>query len=522
MIDKIGDAISGFFWKILYNVMKMLGDVLDTIVDLMRMLLGLKDVDGGEDLVLGVLTNEVVIMTFLIILALGLFMTFVFAIIRLVKNFLSENEKDDGTVSKQKATKGILHSVLIMVLIPVFVLALVFGITGVAKSIDSATSNGTKINYGTEIIFSVADKDLLDTKGLALFYNDTPNSEGIVVSGMQAVKEEFNRGTKSYGAFCKLVNIDKYSDKMILPLLGVCILTFSLGMACILVAQRLFYLVFLFVISPFVASTHPFDDGARWRKWCEIFISKLMSSYGIIICLNLFFLISGYLAGLKFFESSLKNGITILIIYISGGIAATGANNLIAQLIGSDAGTQERDNALGNFRSLMGGVTGARLAVKGAKGIAGKSANLLAGKKENPLANALSGSGGAKASGDSSGASGIAGKIGNALLGRTSLKAGLQKAGKGAIDSRPAKVMKGAGLLAGGLVAGVPIAIAKGGKKIKGKYDAREKTIARKQNYINQNPDTKKAEKFRNQIDAVRIRQRFPNLYNQMMSKKSK
>ena len=485
-----------FFRRIIFYAIYGLGKIVDTIVKLMRMLLGLDPLRGESktsNLVLEAFGMGDVVNAFLAVMMLAFVCVFIFAIVRLVRNLISE-EKDDGAVSKGKTVKGILISALYMVALPFFCVCLIMAITAVAQSLDVATGGGAQVSYCTEILFSVMDEEMLE--GVAREYYDgdikqlyiiqeglNGHEQFIPLEGMDAVKAYWNGiGYNSSGgrilspleeesgawkAMKEIVDEDLYMDNYLLPLLGSCVMTFSLGMSAIVVGQRLFYCVFLFIISPLVASTRPLDDGARFRKWNEIFISKLMGSFAIIIALNIFFLISSELTAMNFFDASEthKNGTARLIIYISGVIAATGASQLVAQLIGSDAGQQERDQAMNNFRSMMGGMHIARGVTRlGGKAL-GAGGNFFAGKKETPLSAMLNGRGnGATASalgGMNSGAlsqataqplassgTSMADKISNVMMGKTSAKDTAKAIGNKAKNSRVAKIGKGATKLA--------------------------------------------------------------------------
>lgn len=486
--------IENFFNRIMFSIIYGLGKIVDTIVKLMRMLLGLDPLQGQSktsNLVLETFGMGDVVNAFLAVMMLAFVCVFIFAIVRLVRNLISE-EKDDGAVSKGKTVKGILISALYMVVLPFFCICLIMAITAVAQSIDAATGGGSQVSYCTEILFSIMDEEMLEgeakyyyTNGIYILQEGLNGHEQFIqLKEMDAVKAYWNgigysspslgatiesplNDQSAWKALKKIVDEDMYMDNFILPLLGACVMMFSLGMSTIIVGQRLFYCVFLFIISPLVASTRPLDDGARFRKWNEIFISKLMGSFAIIIALNVFFLISSELTTMNFFDgdSSFKNGVAKLIIYISGVIAATGASQLVAQLIGSDAGQQERDQAMNNFRSMMGGMQLTRGTTRLAGKALGAGGNFFAGKKETPLSSMLNSRGnGATASalgGMNSGVlsqataqplansgTSMADKISNVMMGKTSAKDTAKSIGNKAKNSRVAKIGKGAGKLA--------------------------------------------------------------------------
>ena len=398
MLDWIMDE----FYKIIFFMMTTIAKILDVIIDFCRMLLGLPATNGssvGSNTIYQVLSDEQVIMALVWVVIVSIILCFIFAVIRIVRGWL--REEDDGAVSKAKAVKGIVTSIGSMLLIPTFVVLLIMSTTAVAQVVDNGTrgnSDEYQPSYGTQIIFSPVGPENLTEEGRTIYGES--GSENL-----DAVMKAYEREGGGYYALTKYVNKNAYFQSFIMPFLGLCIMVFTIGMSAIIVGQRLFYIVFLYVISPITASTRPLDDGTRYKKWMEIMLGKLFSCYGVIIALNIFILVAPIVAGLEFFDNAFANGVAKLVIYISGAIAASGANQLVSQLIGSDAGTQERDQAGNTFRSLMGGMnlakSGIRTAGKLAKWGAGK---VFGGKKNNPaLDTATSGTLGGAPGGATSG-----------------------------------------------------------------------------------------------------------------------
>ena len=301
-----------FFHDIIFGIIKVFASIVDTIVNLMRGLLGLGNNYAG-DVAMESITSEAVMYAFWVVLALGFLTTFIFAIIRIIRNYFND-EKDDGTISKSKAVKNILFSILNMFIMPVFCIVLILGTTATARVIDNATHNSYINDYGVELIFSVVGENDLKQNGKDYCYH---GQEGYECSGsveccgvwvcrtnfidemgnttvepdkleqitdMDAVKYVLSDGIyydcyghliedgNGYDDVFDFVVEDNYFDNWLLPLLGGAVMVVSLAMSIVIIAQRVYYIAFMFIISPFICSTRPFDDGARWRKWCEVFI----------------------------------------------------------------------------------------------------------------------------------------------------------------------------------------------------------------------------------------------------------
>ncbi|MCR5553174.1 MAG: hypothetical protein K6F08_00260, partial [bacterium] len=55
--------------------------------------------------------------------------------------------------------------------------------------------------------------------------------------------------------------------------------------------KRIYDIVILFIVMPGFAATIPIDDGGRFAKWKDKVISSVFSAYGVLVGLNLFFVL---------------------------------------------------------------------------------------------------------------------------------------------------------------------------------------------------------------------------------------
>ncbi len=394
-------GLDTFFHKILFGIIATVANVVDVLIDFIRMILGLSPLEGTDniaDLLGEQIWANFVLQTLGLVAAISVAFIFIFALIRLVRAQLAE--KDEG--GHWKAIRGILESIALMFVIPLFAGMVVLTTSVTARAIDNATQNtyGTTISYSTEVVFSTVGKDMLTPEGKNWFYGEKGyqifDGHGNKVEEMTAVKLVYEgwetsavaennyykdascttlldaplKGNK-YSNLTELISEDEYFDTFILPMLGGFVMLCALAMASITITQRIFSVIFLFIISPLPASTRPLDDGARYKKWSEIFLGKVFGGYGIIFALNVFFSLCPLIVSNVFFINAFANGVAKLIVYISGVVFATGANVLIGQLIGADAGTAERDQASQNFRTTMSGAYWTGAAARGASHILG-------------------------------------------------------------------------------------------------------------------------------------------------------
>jgi hypothetical protein len=147
------------------------------------------------------------------------------------------------------------------------------------------------------------------------------------------------------------------------------ILVVMFGLAALRFIQRLFDVILLYIVSPVSVATIPLDDGARFKIWREMLISKVLSAYGIVFAMNLFFLIIPQVNRIQFYDNGFQNGLIGLLFVIGGAFAVTKAYMVIAQLTGSNAGAQEAQQTMAGISS---GIRMARGAVRLAAGAVGQ------------------------------------------------------------------------------------------------------------------------------------------------------
>ena len=490
-------GLDTLFHKLLFGIISTVANIVDILINFIRMVLGLSPLEGSDpsnsggktDFLQGIIQYETVTRAFWIVVLIAVSFLFVFAIIRTIKAQMNEKEGGAGVA---KAMRGIIEAFAHMILLPTFVVLVVLAASVTAIAVDNAThdsQNGVG-SYSTEIVFSTVVQGSLTDEGKKWYNGESGyeiyDSYGNRIEKMAAVKLVYTGwdiGAPYYSdAACTrprtsplsgsdfkrltaLVDEDIYFDSFILPMLGSFAMMASLAMAGITIAQRLFTVVFMLIIAPLTASVRPLDDGARFKKWSEIFLGKALGGYGIIFALNIFFSIAPSIVANTFFASGVANSVARLVVYVAGVSFATGANVLVGQLIGSDAGASERDAAAQNMRSMTLGTAGTLFAIRGAS-------RLAFGRRNRGLAGAVGGTGASGISGTIGGAMGAAGmSLASGSGGGAAKKLGTaaKKIGTGIATRSPiGRTAVGGAMLAGGLLVGAGRSTVQLGKKIGG------------------------------------------------------
>lgn len=140
------------------------------------------------------------------------------------------------------------------------------------------------------------------------------------------------------------------------------------------VIQRIFDLTILFIVSPAFIATMPLDEGQRFKKWKDTFISKTLGLYGPIIGINLAFTILTLVQRIYIFDPSggglngLFNSLMQCIFVIVAILCVKDFGKLLNTIIGGDDITNNKAADVSKIAQKAAAV-GTRAAALGAKGV---------------------------------------------------------------------------------------------------------------------------------------------------------
>ena len=310
--------------------------LIDFIKTIFYKLCGIETVEiEGEqgDLLSNLLESDIIKRVFLTIFIIGFILLIMFTIIAIIKSNYQEKQNWKTVLSKTG------QAFFIMLLIPFTVLVGVMLTNTIMSSINQAMNVYPSSGQGTiggQFLITIGHDAY---KGLI----DQSQAEAMFVSG------ELN--------YAKLSVVKQYYDitelNYVIGLLGSLVMLVMFVISAITFVQRIFDIVLLYIISPVSISTIPLDEGNRFKVWKDMLISKILSAYGIILVMNLFFLIIPQVYQIKFFDNSFQNGVVYILFLIGGSFAVTKASRVISQLTGAPATGGEMAQMIYNIRSAL-------------------------------------------------------------------------------------------------------------------------------------------------------------------------
>lgn len=351
---------SQLFKTAFYTVGTMLFWVIDLLQSIFRKLAGLEDtwIDGQEgsgDVLINVLKSQVVVDTLISVTVFAVALVIIATIVQMVRTeYTTEGSKN----SKEGIIGKALKSLVMFILIPVVCL---FGIRTsnyLLKAVDSATSGGGSSSISGSIFLAsatnanrISNEDAEDDFNIsninitsllsamiggslshAVFdgnsgdyyvakYKDTfksnatspekarsdigkqidsaismPRDETKLTMAGSSVRISYeNVGAVSYFYSMNKLNI------IVLYVAAYLVLK-SLFSAALGMIVRIYKCTALFIIAPAAIGLQPLDDGSAYKKWKGQFISNVLSAYGIVVGLNIFFVVSGIVSKISLWD----------------------------------------------------------------------------------------------------------------------------------------------------------------------------------------------------------------------------
>lgn len=355
ILEDLFAAIVDFFYTILYHIFSGICWLIDFIKTIFYKLCGIEslEIDGeNTDLLSSLIRSESIRRVFLTVFIIGFILLVIFTMIALIKSNYQEKHNWKTVLTKT------FQSFFISLLIPFTVLAGIILTNTIMSSMNTSmnaysTGNAT---IGGQFLVTIGSNALKD--GV-----DRSQVEAMFISGeldymnLDLVRQYYNFHDFNY----------------VIGLLGSIVILIMFTLSSLTFIQRIFDVILLYIISPISISTIPLDEGNKFKVWKDLLISKILSAYGVILVMNLFFLIIPQIYRIRFFDDGFQNGVVLILFLIGGSYAVTKASRIIQQLCGSSAGGNELFQMLYNIR------TGLAFTRRTTAIVGGATAGLIAG-----------------------------------------------------------------------------------------------------------------------------------------------
>lgn len=472
----IGPLIQLAFNLLSYSISLLFYDIacfilalIDYVEMMFRLLAGL-DVEGvslnlsnspdkGSDLVVQLIRTPEVRDIFLAMVVVGMFLLIITTIFQMIKvEYTTEGAKNAKGPILMKAFKGLANMILLPALC-VFGVVLgnqVLDLLDKATKPDSTTgvfgNTASPTIAGTLFVAAAAEAHYQKSDFRVVFISPTPslalmelpiNIVPILINSIfDAWGSAFNvddqknyllsdaqrkeaeslvaSETISYWNIAAISQIYDYSKiNYLLLIFGGCIVIKTLYYTCFGMIVRLYQCGMLFIISPAVIGMTPVNESGL-GKWRSEFVGQAISAYGVVLALNIFFVLVRVLLSIDFsfegvtgyfFGASLMEGLLKAIIVMGGALSIEKFSKEIGGYFGAkDALSQgkEMEKAVGDVAKKA--ISTAIQVAMMATGVGGAAVGGL------KAAGAAAKAAGGGMKGLAAGAKSIGGKLGNKAM----------------------------------------------------------------------------------------------------------
>ncbi len=421
----------------LYSIAKSLMWLCDFVQVLFRRLAGLdttyyKDSNGvvqaqEDDILFSLLTSRTVQQTFLAMVLVGVCIIIIASVVQMIRvEYTTEGSKNNKATILGSALKGFSYffivpiAVTLGIMVSNYILKAVDNATGGAGSSTiagsvflSAASNANRVRnndtegYVTGLIAAIDNDGIVKFDATNGKFTGTHAEKENNVFGVTNISEARNRenaaakidnlfasgssislagssyhieglGDVSYGDVSMVKRYYNISDIDILILyVGLCICIVALFKAAFGMIMRIYQTIVLFIISPGIIGLWPLDNGKAFGSWRSKFIASVLSAYGVIVALNLYFVVAGALRNVYIFPDQFGyytlNLTCQALFTIVGALMITNLSSTISSLIGADDGLKQGGDMAGKVVSGIGkGVGAVTMVATGGAALAGK------------------------------------------------------------------------------------------------------------------------------------------------------
>ncbi|APE74450.1 Mbov_0396 family ICE element transmembrane protein [Spiroplasma citri] len=140
---------------------------------------------------------------------------------------------------------------------------------------------------------------------------------------------------------------------LIIEIFSICFVLFAIAMLGMSLTQKIFELLFLFIVAPVVMATMVQDEGKRALTWKDMVLSKMLAASTALVAYYIFIIYINVISGPNFGPSDFPGYAKMLlqiICILGGALGVWGITNLLSAFIGEAIGMSD---GLNSIRSTM-------------------------------------------------------------------------------------------------------------------------------------------------------------------------
>ncbi len=340
-----------FLEEVCMQLFLWLLQLTDGIQELFGALAGIDDVAYGDadvNIIETTITSQTVSTVFWCILVLAVGLACIFTIVAVIKNMITTKRTLSSIVGKFFLAILGTVAMLLVVMLGIMIANMTLRILSDIFSL----STGMKIS---SLIFNACVGQWSNGFTIKDFDVSTTTVADILGSYDTAMWV-WPTSWKGNGM------IDPGSFYYLPSLIAGFIMIYNMFGALFGLAKRVFEIVYCYFCMPLAMSTLPLDEGARFRNWSELFISRIILAFGTVLSVNIFALLLPVLMNMTIpGAGSFENAIFMIILLAGGALSISGGQMLFVRIFGRAEDVQPNRvmhtvTHLGNM--ALGAVTG--------------------------------------------------------------------------------------------------------------------------------------------------------------------
>lgn len=407
--DGITDVIFGVIGGLLYPLFSVVFALIEMVEGVFKALAGIGDVSvngkiitsnntGGDfdsGLIYYMLNNQTIQDMFFSILMLALVLIIIFTVMAFIKNAYASKPKNWQEIIGS-SIKGLAN----FIFLPVCCLLGVLLGNILLQAINGATSKGGAATMDRKLFIACAYNANLvrtsdDAGGITWGQLDALTQNKMIIDNNKTFADYYDISFSGKNANDKIINsqtskedkiyyanlIDQifaettvnlhtwginaaylgvgsfYSlwqiNYLVLIVGGIFMLYVLLALAFAMV-KRMFYILILFVISPAICSMYPLDDGNAVKSWSGEFKKQVLSAYGAVAGMNIFFSMIPLIDQIEIWGKGWGfNDIFQIFMLVSGLLVVKDLIGLISGFVGGDNAYATGSGLMNSTRSAM-------------------------------------------------------------------------------------------------------------------------------------------------------------------------
>lgn len=321
-----------FDWipEMLYFITKTILMLVDGFISIANVLCGIEPIHVGNEetnFLSYILYSDQVSFAFKTAILLGIIIVVFATIFQMLKNISKEGVEG----SPLKVCFKALKTLLVFAFVPLCMFLLIWIGNEFVIALYKSTSNGST-SLGAYLFTVVGELDGLQ-------------------NGAKFLDGTFDYKNVDTVWFC--IDLWDYNNFLVWLLGGV--ILYNILTALMSFIDRVISIVILYIISPFSVASSIVDDGSHFKLWRDQVLVKFFSSYGMIIALNIFVLLTSLVINpdLYFFENEFLNFCIKVLVILGGSLGLNRSMALVGNLISSGAGSNELRDAAQTKGAVM-------------------------------------------------------------------------------------------------------------------------------------------------------------------------